>query len=360
VKRRSVRVAPPLWLGLLLLLCALAAAGAAAGAPGDPADLTLTLSMVGGGVTREVGAEVFLEVTVVNHGNGSAVPFVVDVWASKGTWGHHSLPFPGLAPGANISVETTVPYVSIDRGPVIFSGLADPAGAVDDAHIDDNSAQKVVQFVSYKTIPVGNKLASSTPLEDGDCLVFEIDLREGESILFRVDTREGSARIDQYLLDEPNWWRFQDALREGSAVVTYFQDFSSPNTSHVAFSTPALPAGRYYVILDNAAILEHGADPAGEATVTYSIARVGSGVPLELVLLIAVVGAGAVVATLRWRPSFESSEAVLSVPTPELGALGPEDEPDGDDAAEGMETEDDGATGGAKVPSQRPPRPPRN
>lgn len=361
--------APTILLATLALLAALALlAGAPAAAAGHP-DVSLELALKGGGVTRQVGADVLIEATVVNHGNASTPPFAVDVWAStQGTWPRQSLSFPGLAPGANVTVDTTDPYRALVNGLILFRGEADPAGAVDDSNLSNNSFTLEVQFVSYETLQVGSKLASSTPLEAGDCLVFEVELRDGESILFSADTREGQARVDEYLLDEANWGNFQQALRTGDAQVTYFADFSQTNTNHVLFTTAPLPAGHYYLILDNAAILEHGARPSGETTVTYSIARVGSGLPFELVLLVIAAGAGAVYFTLRWRPSFDSSEAVLSVPTPQLGVLAPEDEPDDGGAGEGGA--DPGADdpfaadppepGSPDGPAESPPRPPRN
>lgn len=363
--------APTLLLASLALAGALGLLAAGPASAADRPDISLTLTLQGGGVTREVGADVILEATVVNHGNVSTAPFKVDVWATgQGSWPRQSLSFPGLAAGANVTIERADPYRATQNGPVFFRGAADPAGAVDDANVDNNSFNFEVNFVSYETLEVGSKLASSTPLESGDCLVFEVELRDGESILFNADTREGAARVDQYLLDEENWENFRRALREGNVEVTYFSDFSQINTNHVLFTTAPLPAGHYYLVLDNAAILQHGAKPAGETTVTYSIARVGSGLPFELIFIVIAAGAGAVYFTLRWRPSFESSEAVLAVPPPALGVLAPEEEeqeegvPDsGPDAEDGGNTPPDDTGAGDDAPEGRadgPPRRPRN
>ena len=340
--------------GVALLALAL---GAAAGAAGEP-DLSLSLALEGGGSTRLVGDDVRLQATVANSGDAPTDAFVVDLWCSLPAWGRHSLAFPGLPPGGNASQTLTAPFSAQWNGLVLFFGHADPAGAVDERDIEDNSDTLQVRFVSFHTLDVGARLASSTPLEEGDILVFRIELRDGESILFEADTQVGSRKIDQYLLDEENWGNYQEALRNGSAAVTYFSDFSTIDTNHISFSTSPMAGGRYYLVLDNAEVLQHGARPAGEATITYSIARVGSGLPVELVLLVAAVGAGAVVATLRWRPSFESTEAVLSVPAPPEGEVGPDDEVDG-----ATEPDDGGPPPGdpaAGLLPERPPRPPRN
>ncbi len=346
----------PLWV--LTLVAGLATVGAAAlstTAVGDEPDLVLALALDGGGSTRLVGADVLVEATVTNGGDGPAASFLVDVWCSVAGWGRHTLSFPTIPPGANASVVVTTPFIAQWNGLVLFSGLADPAGALGETDLTDNADTLGVQFVSIAVLEVGSRLASTTPLDEGDVLVFRVDLRDGESVLFQADTEAGHLRFDQYLLDEENWGNYQAALTNASSIVTYFADgYSTIDTNHVAFSTSPLPGGAYYLVLDNGAVLEHGAMPNGEATVVYSVARVGGGLPIELVVVVLAATVAAVVATLRWRPAFQASAAVHSVPKPKTELDVPNDAVE---SAEAVKAGADGTTGG---PLEAPPRPPRN
>lgn len=165
---------------------------------------------------------------------------------------------------------------------------------------------------------VASRLTGSRVLPAYSVLAFRIDAAEGDSLIFEADVPPGSNQVfDCYLLNAANYTLYS-TLREGgdpNASVTYFLDYSTTTkgTEHTAFTTEPLPAGTYFIVLDNDERLATGALPNGTVTVSFALAVVNNSLP-PAALWVILAGAGAAIyATIRWRPVFDARSPLLGI-----------------------------------------------
>jgi len=164
--------------------------------------------------------------------------------------------------------------------------------------------------------PVSGRLAGTRVLPAYAILVFRVTAAEGDSIIFQADAPQGSSEVfDSYLFDAENYTVYA-ALREGgnpNATVSFFVDYSRAATEHTAFTTEPLPAGTYFVVIDNDERLANGANPSGNVTVTFAVALVNNSLPMAALIVILAGAAAAIYATVRWRPVFDARSPLLAI-----------------------------------------------
>ena len=178
---------------------------------------------------------------------------------------------------------------------------------------------------------VAGRLSGTRVLPAYSVLAFRIEAAEGDSILFQADASQGSAEVfDSYLFNAENYTVYA-ALREGGdpyANVSFFIGYTRLLTEHTAFTTDPLPAGTYFVVIDNDERLSSGANPNGTVTVTFAIALVNNSLPPTALIVILAGAAAAIYATIRWRPVFDARSPLL-----DMDGEGESDEEGADEAA---------------------------
>jgi hypothetical protein len=346
------RPTPASLRALLLALLFVASAGVVspvgqAAVPQPNLVATLRVDPVGAGTDLTAGEPARISVTVSNQGHADAGPFEVDVWCSDAAWGRHSLQVPSLAAGANATLVDPAPYSPALAESVTFHAEVDPAQRVAEDSEIDNSATLSATFGipagQFEIVAVPGRLAGNATLVPYSALVLVLDVAQGESILFQAEA-PGPHPFDQYLFDEENWGAYQNATQDRNLTVAFFHDYVQTNTEHAAFTTAPLPAGRYYLVVENDERLQHGAPPTGPVNVTYAVATLNNALPPALLAVIVGAAAAAIWATIKWRPAFEVHSPLLEVPPPDPADLeSEEDEVDGDEREAG-EIEGEGAT----------------
>lgn len=163
---------------------------------------------------------------------------------------------------------------------------------------------------------VAVRLSGTRVLPAYSVLAFRLTAAEGDSIIFQADAAQGSAEaFDSYLFNAANYTLYS-TLREGgdpNANVSFFNDYTRRSTPHTAFTTEPLPAGTYFVVIDNDERLSSGANPNGTITVTFALALVNNSLPPTALIVILAGAAAAIYATIRWRPVFDARSPLLDM-----------------------------------------------
>jgi hypothetical protein len=178
----------------------------------------------------------------------------------------------------------------------------------------DNSNATPPATITVENVP--SRLSGTRVLPAYSIVVFRLEAADGDSIIFQADAPQGGAQVfDSYLFNAQNYSTYS-TLREGgdaNANVTFFIDYSRAKTEHTAFTTEPLPAGTYFVVLDNDERLGSGADPNGTVSVTFAVALVNNSLPPAALWVILVGAAAAIYATIRWRPVFDARSPLLGI-----------------------------------------------
>lgn len=342
---------PKLLLVLGVIATLLPALALPTGAAPPAPDLVLRLwvepHVAGANLTALLPALVVI--FVENTGSADAGPFEVDVWTNRSnnsdnwSWPRHSLGVSALAAGANVTITDPTPLVAPLAGPLRLFALADPAGRVPEDNPGNNAFNTTVNFAlpaAQKFIEeAGGKLSGTRTLAPYSLLALRVNAAEGDSLIFQADAA-GGGTFDCYLFDAANFGVYLSARERAdpNENVSFFKDYSRPRTEHIAFTTEPLPAGTYFVVVENDERLLNGAAPTGPVTVTFAVARVNNSLPPTAIAIVIGAAAAAIWATVRWRPVFDVRSPLLEVTGPELSELeddGDEADPDATDMGEG-------------------------
>jgi hypothetical protein len=331
-------------LAAALLLVALAAAASTAAAADPQPDLRVSLAVEPSaqGENLTAGAPARVIITVSNVGSAPAGAFEVDVWCTDPSWARRSVQVSSLLAGANASLPDNETYSVGLAESVDFFAVADPADRIVESDETDNSARLTAVFAPpparFDVVAVSDRIAGNATLPPYTVLVLVLDVGQGESILFEAEAPAPQA-FDQYLLDEANWTIYRNATVDPGAVVGFFHDYSPTDTTHAAFTTVPLPAGRYYLVIENDERLRGGVRPTGPVNVTYAAAIVNSSLPPALLAVVIGAAIAAIWATVKWRPAFDVRSPLLEVPPPDPSELEDEDAESGGDEGGGPELE---------------------
>lgn len=336
-----------------MIMAAAATASAAQGADPQP-DLRVSLAVEPAfqGENLTAGAPSRVVVTVSNVGSAPAGAFEVDVWCTDPSWARRSVQVASLAAGANATLPDNETYTVGLAESIDFFAVADPADRILESDETDNSARLTATFAPpaarFDLVAVSERIAGNSTLLPYTVLVLVLDVAEGESILFEAEAQPPHA-FDEYLFDEHNWRAYRNATVDPNAMVAYFHDYYQTNTTHAAFTTAPLPAGRYYLVIENDERLERGTRPTGPVNVTYAAATVNNALPPALLAVIIGAAAAAIWATVKWRPAFDVRSPLLEVPPPDPAELEDEDAQSGaDEGGEpGSESDDENEPPGA-------------